>query len=89
MFICFYSIEALSKYQPLTLTKTLKSLSKLGILFTNTSALHSYYIAKCEKIRNSFIKSLGGGFFLACEDVGRMFDIQSPPALFFFFLSGY
>ena len=27
----------------------------------------------------------GGGFFLACEDFGRMFDHYSLPALFFFF----
>ena len=25
------------------------------------------------------------GLFLACEDVGRMFEIYSPPALLIFF----
>ena len=28
--------------------------------------------------------TLGGAFFLACVDFGKMFD-HSPPALFFFF----
>ena len=27
----------------------------------------------------------GDGFFLTCEDFGRMFAIHSPPAPFFFF----
>ena len=29
----------------------------------------------------------GGGFFFACEDFGRIYEIHSPPAFFFFFLS--
>ena len=29
--------------------------------------------------------AFGDGFFLACEDFGRLFEIQSPPAFFFFF----
>ena len=28
----------------------------------------------------------GGGFFLACEDFGRMFDDSFPACDFFFFL---
>ena len=28
----------------------------------------------------------GGGFFLACEDFGRMFDNSFPACAFFFFL---
>ena len=27
----------------------------------------------------------GGGFFLACEDLGRMFDNSFPVCVFFFF----
>ena len=27
-----------------------------------------------------------GGFFLACEDFGRMFDLSFPACTFFFFL---
>ena len=30
--------------------------------------------------------ALCGGFFLACEDLGRMFDHSFPPQHFFFFL---
>ena len=29
----------------------------------------------------------GGGFFLACEDFGRMFDISFPACAFFFFFN--
>ena len=30
--------------------------------------------------------SCGGGFFLACEDFGRMFDNSIPACAFFIFL---
>ena len=30
----------------------------------------------------------GGGFFLACEDLGIIFDHSFPTCAFFFFLSG-
>ena len=36
-------------------------------------------------MRRGFVISGDGGFFLACEDLGRMFDNSFPACTFFFF----
>ena len=42
---------------------------------------------RCKK-STSVDNCAGGGFFLVCEDFGRMFANSFPTVLFFFFLIG-
>ena len=45
---------------------------------------HAHYV-----LRGMHVHMCGGGFFLACKDLGECSTIHSPPALlFFFFLIG-